>query len=118
MPTSGSSQASRSVHTAIKKGLLPPITKDTKCVDCGAAALVYDHRDYNRPLSVEPVCCKCNVRRGAAIPNTKYTRQVLSLLLFPKQVAALKQRQQRTGVTVSEQIRRAIAAYLKGDKSK
>lgn len=34
------------------------------CVDCGAQAEVYDHRDYLKPKDVEPVCRKCNYKRG------------------------------------------------------
>lgn len=40
-----------------------------KCVDCGEPANCYDHRDYNRPLIVDPVCKGCNIRRGPAIPR-------------------------------------------------
>ena len=36
------------------------------CVDCGAKATVYDHRDYRRPLDVVPVCHRCNLLRGPA----------------------------------------------------
>ena len=36
------------------------------CVDCGGPALVYDHRDYSRPIDVEPVCRPCNWARGSA----------------------------------------------------
>lgn len=40
-----------------------------KCVDCGGPANSYDHRDYNRPLIVDPVCKGCNIRRGSAAPR-------------------------------------------------
>ena len=30
-------------------------------------ATQYDHRDYNKPLEVTPVCPSCNGKRGAAI---------------------------------------------------
>ena len=36
------------------------------CVDCGATASHYDHRDYSRPVEVDPVCHGCNLRRGTA----------------------------------------------------
>jgi hypothetical protein len=39
------------------------------CVDCAAPASEYDHRDYGRPLDVEPVCHSCNIRRGPANEN-------------------------------------------------
>ena len=37
-------------------------------MDCGAPARHYDHRDYNKPLEIEPVCVRCNLLRGHAIP--------------------------------------------------
>lgn len=36
------------------------------CVDCGEPATDYDHRDYSKPLDVEPVCRSCNMKRGPA----------------------------------------------------
>lgn len=56
------------VSAAVRAGQLPRITEETKCVDCGNRATDYEHRDYYRPLDVEPVCKKCNRRRGAAHP--------------------------------------------------
>lgn len=38
--------------------------KTLKCVDCGAMAEVYDHRDYTRSIDVEPVCRVHNKKRG------------------------------------------------------
>lgn len=55
------------MRLAIRHGFLAPV-KTLKCVDCGKAAECYDHRDYNKPLAVAPVCIGCNVRRGPAIP--------------------------------------------------
>lgn len=52
------------VTKAKKKGLLPPLTGDIPCDDCGKPATHYDHRDYRYPLWVAPVCHGCNVRRG------------------------------------------------------
>jgi hypothetical protein len=37
------------------------------CTDCGGKADRYDHRDYTRPLQVDPVCRSCNARRGPAL---------------------------------------------------
>lgn len=56
---------------AKKEGLIKPITKKTKCVDCGAPATMYDHRNYYKPLEVEPVCRSCNGKRGQAFPYCK-----------------------------------------------
>ena len=60
-------RAGRLVKQAIISGNLAPITADTKCVDCGSPAYCYDHRDYGRPLDVEPVCRSCNNTRGPGI---------------------------------------------------
>ena len=37
-----------------------------QCIDCGAAAKLYEHRSYNKPLEVEPMCVSCNTLRGPA----------------------------------------------------
>lgn len=42
--------------------------KQFPCVDCGRRAVEYDHRDYNRPDDVVPVCRSCNLQRGPAVP--------------------------------------------------
>ena len=60
--------ARNQVSNAICKGKLPPPT-ELKCVDCGDDAECYDHRDYYQPLSVEPVCMRCNSNRPQAIPH-------------------------------------------------
>lgn len=56
------------VQKAVKDGAILPAAA-FQCVDCGDAATDYDHRDYNKPLDVEPVCRACNLRRGPAIPR-------------------------------------------------
>lgn len=64
-------RAQRAAHSAvghaIRHGRLAGIFPETACVDCGAPAKVYDHRDYLRPLDVEPVCTSCNLRRPPAV---------------------------------------------------
>ena len=64
---SGARKAIAAVAQAVKKGILPSV-KTLTCVDCGRPGECYDHRDYNKPLEVVPVCRKCNFRRGSAIP--------------------------------------------------
>lgn len=54
------------VKKAIDSGKLRPPAELT-CVDCGMQAEQYDHRKYSEPLNVEPVCRKCNLRRGPAL---------------------------------------------------
>ena len=54
------------VLKAVREGRLRPV-HECVCVDCGATAQHYDHRDYNKPDTVEPVCRSCNARRPPAI---------------------------------------------------
>ena len=55
------------VGKAINKGLLPRLTQlNIQCTDCKERAVVYDHRDYKQPLKVDPVCNRCNQKRGRA----------------------------------------------------
>jgi len=61
------------VASAIKAGHLPKLNGRIRCADCGTKATMYDHRDYNRPLEVTPVCQACNIVRGRAKPIRKST---------------------------------------------
>lgn len=56
------------VKNEIKYGRIPKLDGTIKCVDCGEIATCYDHRNYYKPLDVEPVCKSCNNLRGPAIP--------------------------------------------------
>lgn len=58
------------VAQAIKKGLLARLDGSISCKDCDKTAQVYDHRDYKKPLAVEPVCRPCNHDRGPAKPTS------------------------------------------------
>lgn len=60
---SPANQQHRAVAKAIRNGSLPRLD-EAVCVDCAAKATVYDHRDYEKPLEVVPVCVRCNLRRG------------------------------------------------------
>jgi hypothetical protein len=57
------------VARAIRKGELAS-PRGMACADCGGGAIEYDHRDYTQPLMVEPVCRRCNLRRGPALKWT------------------------------------------------
>ena len=59
-------RAHRIVGNAVRRGRLVA-ARTLSCVDCGKAAAVYDHRDYDRPLEVQPVCVSCNWHRGPAV---------------------------------------------------
>lgn len=64
----GRKKSGNAVRSMVKNGALPSL-KDNyiNCVDCGERATDYEHRDYNKPREVEPVCRKCNLKRGSAI---------------------------------------------------
>lgn len=66
--TTGARQAHVEVNKAVARGDLPAAATQT-CADCGDPAAAYDHRDYSKPLDVEPVCNPCNALRGAALPD-------------------------------------------------
>src|SRR3990172_2168897 len=114
MTTRGAGRAQAAVRIAVKLGVLPCITEKTKCVDCGLQANAYDHRDYNKPLEVEPVCHGCNVRRGPALPcDTGRSCMERSNFYFPEQMLArLKRASKKLGLPVSELLRRAVDEYL------
>ena len=55
------------VHRAVCLGVLKRLSKaKVPCRDCGARAIHYDHRDYGKPLKVDPTCQSCNFKRGTA----------------------------------------------------
>lgn len=58
--------AHRIVSDAIKRGELDH-PRTLVCADCSKPATDYDHRDYSKPLDVQPVCRSCNKLRGPAI---------------------------------------------------
>lgn len=58
--------ANRAICRARAKGLLGAAAEH-KCADCEAQAFDWDHRDYAKPLDVQPVCRSCNQRRGPAL---------------------------------------------------
>lgn len=58
-------RAINTVAHAVLRGEIAP-AKALSCVDCGAPATDYDHRDYRAPLVVEPCCRSCNLKRGPA----------------------------------------------------
>lgn len=71
----GSVRAMALVQREIREGRMPRV-HGLRCVDCERPAIRYDHRDYNRPLDVAPVCNGCNLRRGPAIPAKGYFSDV------------------------------------------
>ena len=62
-------RALQAVAHAKRKGMLKWVGKGCgiKCTDCHREARHYDHRDYSKPLDVDPVCVDCNIKRGPAL---------------------------------------------------
>jgi hypothetical protein len=55
------------VYREVRNGRLPKLaTESIACVDCGLRSDSYDHRNYDNPALVEPVCNHCNIKRGPA----------------------------------------------------
>ena len=63
------------VNTMVKAGLLAKPT-EYSCMDCGGPANCYDHRDYLKPMDVDPVCSKCNAARGTALNKFPWHSQI------------------------------------------
>lgn len=72
----GREAAMAAVAKAIRSGGLAH-PSELECADCGATATEYDHRDYNQPLNVDPVCRRCNLNRGPAIPVPYFMSRLL-----------------------------------------
>lgn len=67
--STGQTICHRIVWLARKIGILHKLKIGLiSCTDCGGPALHYEHRNYNYPLHVVPVCKDCNRTRGKAIP--------------------------------------------------
>lgn len=78
----GGADATKAVIKAVESGLLPKPTSHT-CADCEKPATVYDHRDYNKPLDVTPVCNSCNNIRGPAIPLHGSIKKIVGFGFVP-----------------------------------
>lgn len=76
---SGQSYCAALVNKAVRKGLLPR-ANTARCADCDSQAQCYDHRNYNHPLAVQPVCRLCNARRKTAIPKIWQRDELLAYL--------------------------------------
>ncbi len=65
------------VGNAIRNGVLHH-PRMFFCVDCeDKQAECYDHRDYRKPLDVDPVCRSCDKRRGTGYPLRPQDRAVM-----------------------------------------
>lgn len=79
------------VTTAIYNGDLPKLDGSIPCADCAAPADEYDHRDYKKPMDVEPVCRRCNQARGPGLhrdPSETGTKPLTIRQRFNRRAAA------------------------------
>lgn len=78
------------VAVAIKHGKLAALDGSVVCVDCGEPAACYDHRDYAKPLQVEPVCDKCNGKRGPGLNRVETGFAIRPVRLTLQEYAHIK----------------------------
>ena len=71
------------VRHAVKTGKLLHPTKH-RCYDCDRPAQVYDHRDYAKPIAVEPVCQSCNHKRKQAKWDAKQLQGIYKAFYWCK----------------------------------
>lgn len=81
------------------------------CTDCGGSAVEYEHRDYNRPLDVQPICRGCNLRRKRAIPRAWSEIDALRTMVG----RASRSKAYREGSGLWQQMFRRVPARLHGD---
>ena len=106
-------KAQASVSKAIGLGQLKRLDGSILCVDCGKPAAHYDHRDYKRPLEVEPVCRSCNRKRGPAIGFIP--GRVLNIRNFPKELMiALNVEAAKRSIRLRELVIERLSESLKG----
>jgi len=95
------------VRTAIRRGeLAPAITKE--CMDCGTQAVEYDHRDYSKPLDVDPVCHSCNSKRGKAAGEHDHVIILPVVRVTKEQYDKLQAILEQKGITYSQWLRERI----------
>lgn len=105
-------KARNAVTTAIRKGKLPRLTGSlVRCVDCEEFAECYDHRDYAKPLEVEPVCHKCNLKRDKAENWVESSRLMIRLIGYEK--VLVKMAADLEGRTLSSFVRHATKSRAK-----
>lgn len=109
-------KAHSAVSGAKRDGILAPVNTHN-CVDCGRIAENYDHRDYRKPLDVEPVCRKCNHKRGNAmqVKKDKLDWQVFTRVSY-RDMRKMKSLAKKSKMNMSEWIRDAIYKAIEDEK--
>lgn len=58
-------EAYRVFRLAVMDGLIRRLPDgETACIHCDAPATCWEHRDYRKPIDVQPACDSCNTRLG------------------------------------------------------
>jgi hypothetical protein len=99
-------QFQQEAHYLITKGIRDGVLDDlrygtTSCYyssdGCTNKAEVYEHRDYAKPLEVDPACRSCNGRLGrATISDPVYIKRVRECLSAAEEYYAGRQVNKRT----------------------
>jgi ribosomal protein S27E len=107
--------AGAQVAKAVREGRLVRLRKVyVKCTDCDDRATVYDHRNYDNPLDVAPVCQSCNLRRGKATFTPRDTsgfKVRYSIKVPDAEYQLLAARSKATGRSITWLLARAIDRY-------
>ena len=118
----------RARWSAAKSAGLVPKIEGQFCVDCGADAVDYDHRNYVRYMDVDAVCRSCHVKRGPGNPimgsgdievswyvgNTP--RYSVSVFIDEETQAALDRLVTHSGILPREILRKIIRTEAKRKK--
>jgi len=113
-------RAMAAVAKAKKEGILLPLDGSIQCMDCDKPAAHYDHRDYLRPLDVDPVCVRCNFRRGSAKNNDKgnSTFRTISISMAGSLKDKLKIAATNDSRTVSNFVMKILSDWLDKEAAK
>ena len=109
----------RQVARAVKNKELPVLDGSISCLDCGSPATCYDHRDYAKPLDVDPVCHGCNLRRGAAHPfrrsgdvGTEPRNNITKVRFSKRELELVKAAAKKIGVPVAVLARQVAQGHI------
>lgn len=94
--------AHRELTQAVRDGKIPRLNGNIRCVDCGKKGQAYDHRDYLFPLKVDPVCHKCNKKRGPGKNRDIYVPRINNSMRFAFQFdpTPLNEKRKKRGLTI------------------
>lgn len=118
-------RAASAVRKAVLDGELPNLkTQEVVCSNCkNARATQYDHRDYNKPLQVAPVCASCNGKLGKAKFDPSKAAKPMNITgthpvkVDSKLYDTLRAIAKRRGMLISALLNKILAQYF-GEQQK